>query len=236
MQFNVRNHCRIASFNLSFGVSFTRPLFCTTTSFSPSCLVSPPFSSSPCRATSPKTNYGRAVSSARRFYCYFCRSFGHHPQFFHSTVLNPEILKWTVSSPPSLLVYLTRLASRHIRSRITVVCAEVCGYGFVGLRFLANMKLVQAPQTTVRQAKPLRLLRKAGYCATLPIHCCCCGEDVRPSVSPCSLGLTAYPQRRAIPAQPASNSRVSDRPDICWWISRPNRPRECLLRHFPFPS
>ena len=52
---------------------------------------------------------------------------------------NPQVdcqfaLEFTTSSPG-----LTHLASRHISSRITVFCADVCYYSFVGLRFLANL-------------------------------------------------------------------------------------------------
>ena len=42
--------------------------------------------------------------------------------------------QFTTSSPG-----LTHLASRHISSCIIAVCADVCYYGFVGLRFLADM-------------------------------------------------------------------------------------------------
>lgn len=67
-------------------------------------------------------------------------------------------------------------------------------------------KLVQAPQAEVRQAKPLRLLREAGYRSALSVHRCRCGEDVCASFSALfSLRLTTYPQRRAVATQPASN-------------------------------
>ena len=55
-------------------------------------------------------------------------SLGCSPHPLQSTVLDPQILKWNVSPLPFLLVYLMRPASRSIRSRITVVRAEVCQY------------------------------------------------------------------------------------------------------------